>query len=97
MIRAETERYDFVRFSKVTTKSLASVIGSSESNELGESKTAGELSPGPRRCFFLARLCACLVARIVLIDIINLFARRLKKLQWCDLLWCTIFVICGNF
>ena len=43
LIRAETERYDIVRFSKVTTKSLASGTGSSESNELGESKIAGEL------------------------------------------------------
>ena len=43
LIRAETERYDIVRFSKVTTKSLASGTGSSGSNELGESKIAGEL------------------------------------------------------
>ena len=43
LIRAETERYDVVRFSKVTTKSLASGIGSQESNELGESKIGGEL------------------------------------------------------
>ena len=28
LIRAETERYDIVRFSKVTTKSLASGTGS---------------------------------------------------------------------
>ena len=35
LIRAETERYDIVRFSKVTTKSLASGTGSEESNELG--------------------------------------------------------------
>ena len=34
LIRAETERYDIVRFSKVTTKSLASGTGSYESNEL---------------------------------------------------------------
>ena len=43
LIRAETERYDIVRFSKVTTKSLASGIGSLGSNELGESKIGGEL------------------------------------------------------
>ena len=43
LIRAETERYDIVRFSKVTTKSLASGTGSQESNELGASKIAGEL------------------------------------------------------
>ena len=43
LIQAETERYDIVRFSKVATKSLASGTGSSESNELGESKIAGEL------------------------------------------------------
>ena len=43
MIQAETERYDIVRFSKVTTKSLATGIGSQESNELGESKISGEL------------------------------------------------------
>ena len=43
LIRAETERYDIVRFSKVTTKSLASGTGSYESIELGESKIAGEL------------------------------------------------------
>ena len=38
LIRAETERYDVVRFSKATTKSLTSGTGS---NELGESKIAG--------------------------------------------------------
>ena len=43
LIRAETERYDIVRFSKVTTKSLALGTGSKESNELGERKIAGEL------------------------------------------------------
>ena len=45
MIRAEIQRYDIVRFSKVTTKSLASGTGFSESNWnlLGESKIAGEL------------------------------------------------------
>ena len=43
MIRAERERYDIVRFSKVTTKFLASGIGSQESNELGDSKISGEL------------------------------------------------------
>ena len=43
LIRAETERYDIVRFSKVTTKSLASGTGSYESNELDESKRASEL------------------------------------------------------
>ena len=43
LIRAETERYDIVRFSKVTTKSLASGTGSLESNELGASKIAGEI------------------------------------------------------
>ena len=36
LIRAETERYDIVRFSKLTTKSLASGTGSEESNELGD-------------------------------------------------------------
>ena len=36
LIRDETERYDIVRISKVTTKSLASGTGSYESNELGE-------------------------------------------------------------
>ena len=35
LIRAETERHDIVRFSKVTTTSLASGTGSEESNELG--------------------------------------------------------------
>ena len=39
----QTERNDIVRFSKVTTNSLASGIVSEESNELGESKIAGEL------------------------------------------------------
>ena len=48
LIGAETERYDIVGFSKVTTKSLASGTGSYESIELGESKIAGELWPGPR-------------------------------------------------
>ena len=43
LIRAETERYGIVRFSKVTTKSLASGTGSYESNELDESKLASEL------------------------------------------------------
>ena len=43
MIRTETERYDIVRFSKVTTKSLGSETGSWESNELGERNIAGEL------------------------------------------------------
>ena len=43
LIRAETQRYDIVRFSKGTTKSLASETGSKQSNELGESKIAGEL------------------------------------------------------
>ena len=38
LIRDETERYDIVRFSKVTTKSLASGAGSLESNKLGEAK-----------------------------------------------------------
>ena len=44
LIWAETERYDFVGFSKVTTiiKSLVSGTGPLESNELGESKVAGE-------------------------------------------------------
>ena len=41
--RKKTERYDIVRFSKVTTKSLASETGSQELNELGESKIAEEL------------------------------------------------------
>ena len=40
MIRAKTERYDIVRFS--FSKSLASGKGSLESNELGESKIAGQ-------------------------------------------------------
>ena len=35
LIRAETERHDIVRSSKVTTTSLASGTGSEESNELG--------------------------------------------------------------
>ena len=35
--------YDIVRFSKGTTKSLASRTGSYESNELAESKIASEL------------------------------------------------------
>ena len=43
LIRAETERYNIVRFSKLTTKSFASRTGSWESNELGESKIASEL------------------------------------------------------
>ena len=38
LIRAETERYDIVRRSKVTTKTLASGTGSLESNKLGEAK-----------------------------------------------------------
>ena len=38
LIRVETERYDIVRLSKVTTKSLASGEGSLESNKLGEAK-----------------------------------------------------------
>ena len=42
-IRTETERYDIVRFSKVTTKFLGSETGSWESNELGERNIAGEL------------------------------------------------------
>ena len=42
LIRAETERYDIVGFSKVTAKSLASGTGSKESNKLGRSKNAGE-------------------------------------------------------
>ena len=42
LIRAETERCDIVGFSKVTTKSLASGTGSLESNEVGESKIAGQ-------------------------------------------------------
>ena len=54
MIRAETERYDIVRFSKVITKSLATGTGSQESNELGESKISGELWPGPRLKVVLA-------------------------------------------
>ena len=43
LIRTETERYDIVRFSKVTTKFLGSETGSWESNELGERNIAGEL------------------------------------------------------
>ena len=43
LIRAETERYGIVRFSKVTTKSLASGTGPWESHELGESNMASEL------------------------------------------------------
>ena len=43
LIRAETERYDIVRFSKMTAKSLASGTGYWESNELGESNIADEL------------------------------------------------------
>ena len=43
LIRAETERYDIVHFSKMTAKSLASGTGYWESNELGESNTADEL------------------------------------------------------
>ena len=43
LIRAETERYGIVHFSKVTTKSLASGTGSWESHELGESNMASEL------------------------------------------------------
>ena len=42
-IRTETERYDIVRFSKVTTKFLGSETGSWESDELGERNIAGEL------------------------------------------------------
>ena len=42
LIRAETERYNIGGFSKVTTTSLASGTGFKESNELGESKLAGE-------------------------------------------------------
>ena len=42
-IRTETERYDIVRFSKVTTKCLGSETGFWESNELGERNIAGEL------------------------------------------------------
>ena len=54
LTRAETERYDIVLFSEVTTKSLASGTGSKESNELGENKIAGELilCPGPRDFFW---------------------------------------------
>ena len=43
LIRAETERYDIVRFSKMTAKSLASETGYWESNELGENNIADEL------------------------------------------------------
>ena len=43
LIRAETERYDIVRFSKVATKSLALETGPKESNELGERTITGEL------------------------------------------------------
>ena len=43
LIRAETERYDIAGFSKVTTESLASVAGSQESSELGESKLAADV------------------------------------------------------
>ena len=43
LIRTETERYDIVRFSEVTTKCLSSETGSWESNELGERNIAGEL------------------------------------------------------
>ena len=43
LIRTETERYDIVRFSKVTTKFLGSETGSWESSELGERNIAGEL------------------------------------------------------
>ena len=43
LIRAETERYDIVRFSKMRAKSLASETGYWESNELGESNIADEL------------------------------------------------------
>ena len=42
LMRADIERCDIVSFSKVTTKSLASGTGSWESNELGESKVAGQ-------------------------------------------------------
>ena len=52
LTRAETARYDIVRFSKLTTKSLASGTGSWESNELGESKIASELCPRPRLFFW---------------------------------------------
>ena len=43
LIRAQTERYDIVSFSKVTSKPLASGTGSQHSNKLGESKLLGEL------------------------------------------------------
>ena len=43
LIRAETERFDIVGFSKVTSKPLASGTGSQQSNKLGESKLLGEL------------------------------------------------------
>ena len=43
LIWAETERYDTVRFSKETTKSLGSGTGFYWSNTLGESKIAGEI------------------------------------------------------
>ena len=43
LIQVETERYDIVRFSKVTTKSLALGTGSYKSNELGERKIACQL------------------------------------------------------
>ena len=45
-IRAETERYDIVSFSKVTTKSLASGTGPYLSNESGESKITGNFDQG---------------------------------------------------
>ena len=54
LIRAETERDDIayiVRFSKVTSKSLASGTGFYEHNGLGRGKISGELWPGPRLFF----------------------------------------------
>ena len=42
LTRAETERCEIAGFSKVTTKALASGTGSQESNEVGESKIAGQ-------------------------------------------------------
>ena len=43
LIWAETDSFDILGFSKVTSKPLASGTGSQQSNELGESKLLGEL------------------------------------------------------
>ena len=98
LIRAETERYDIVRFSKVTTKSLVSGTGSWESNELGEGNIAGELWPGPRlgvktRSRLVCRPCDCISGNLNKTSVRETFGVYLP-IGWVFTSYSMIFRLC---